>query len=57
MATNPMYRMTSGTNHRACTAKSPKMSAPITLKELDSAEGVLSDASFKASIANSKINS
>lgn len=57
IATNAIKSTTSGTNHLACTAKSPNMSAPTTLKELLNTLGVFSDASFNPSIMNSINNS
>ena len=53
MATKAMYTSTSGTSQRACTAKSPKIRAPIMLKELLSTSGVLRDASFSTSMISS----
>ena len=57
MATKAIYTSTSGTSHRACTAKSPKISAPSMLKELLSTSGVLREASFSTSIMNSTSSS
>ena len=57
MATNAIYTSTSGTSHRACTAKSPNISAPSILKELLSASGVFSDASFSTSMISSTSSS
>ena len=51
--TNAIKSTTSGTNHFACTAKSPNTSAPTTLNELLKTLGVFNDANFKPSIINS----
>ena len=53
METKAIYTSTSGTSHRACTAKSPKISAPIMEKELLSTSGVFREASLSRSIKNS----
>ena len=57
MATKAIYTSTSGTSHRACTAKSPSMRAPSMLKELLSASGVLRLASFSRSTTKSSSSS
>ena len=57
MATNAIYRMTSGISQPMLTAKSPRISPPTTERELDSISGVLSDAMRSPSMINSTRNS